>query len=67
MTSNFGGEMEEKVLEIDLKDEDKVVRVGSFQHLEIEIPEKTNAANEEAKQATHSLIKFETEGVIGTK
>ena len=32
MTSNFGGEMEEKVLEIDLKDEDKVVRVGSFPH-----------------------------------
>lgn len=55
-------------LELSLKGEDdKIFKVATFPHPAEEFPEKDESVQEESKQTTHQLIKFETEGVISSR
>ena len=51
-----------------LKGEDESMqKVATFPKPEEEFPEKSQSVHEESKSSSHQLIKFETEGVIGSR
>ena len=68
-TPKFTGvEDDSKSLELSIKGEDESMqKVATFPKPVEDFPEKTESVHEESKSSSHQLIKFETEGVIGTK